>query len=101
MPKNPNLVGTLYKAPAETFDVSVDFSAWLTTGDTITSGTVTCYRDTTDNTTAMIAGATDDNDDEITFQVKAGTAGYQYLITVTATTTETDVWVAELNLIVT
>jgi hypothetical protein len=100
MSKNPNVVGTLYKHPSETFDVSVDFSNWLTTGDTVASGTVTCYQGTTDVSSTLIGNVTDDDDDEVAFVLKAGTAGACYLITVTAATAQSDVWVAEIYLIV-
>jgi hypothetical protein len=97
---NPNLLGTLYKLPTETYHPSVDFSEWLAAGDTVTSATVTCAYGATDYSSSMIATVTDDNDDHVTWELKAGTAGQTYLITVTATTTNSDVWVALLNLVV-
>jgi len=97
---NLNLVGTLYKDAAEQFSASVDFSNWLASGDTISTHTVSCYSGSTNNTATMIGTTTDDNDDQVTFLVKAGTAGAIYLITVTATTVAADVWVAEINCVV-
>ena len=98
---NPNALGAIYTAPTETFSASVDFSSWLTTNDTIASGAVTCHQDTTDVSSTMIGTVTDDNDDQVSFVIKAaGTSGTSYLITVTATTAAADVWVAKLNLFV-
>jgi hypothetical protein len=100
--RNPNLLGTVYKAPTETFDVGVDFSEWLTVGDTVSSGTVTCYLESTNASATLIGAVTDDNDDEVSFVLlAAGTSGATYVITVTATTAQSDVFVAKLNLVIT
>ena len=100
MSADPCLLGTLYKDSSETYHPSVDFSAWLATNDTISSATVTCKQGATDNSSTMVASVTDDNDDEVTWELKAGTAGQMYSIEVTATTANADVWVAKLNLVV-
>lgn len=103
---NPNLVGTLYAAKgtsdAEDFDVSVDFSNWLTTSDTVSSGTVKCYYGTTDVSATMIGTVSDDNDDQVTFQFLANgaTAGRKYRIEVAAVTAAGDTWLAYIDVVV-
>lgn len=97
---NPNLIGTLYKIDDESFGVSVDFSNWLAAGDTISTATVTCKYGTTDYSSTMIASVTDDNDDEVTFQVLGGTTGQMYLIEVKPVTSQADTWLAQLRLVV-
>ena len=103
MATNPNLIGTLHAgkgiSDTEEFDVSIDFSNWLTTSDTISSGTVKCYEGTTDMSTTMIGTVTDDNDDEVSFVFKAagGTAGKMYRIEVAAITSGSDTFLAYIN----
>lgn len=97
---NPNIIATIYKTAAEDFDCSVDFYNWLTSGDTVASGTVTCYLGTTDSSSTMIATVTDDDDDQVLWRLYGGTAGNVYRITVTATTAASDVFVAYLNCVV-
>lgn len=100
MTLNPNKLGTVYKTAAEAIDLSVDFSAWLDAADTISTATVTCKYGTTDYSSTMVASVVDDNDDEVTWKVQAGTAGTTYLLTITATTTGTDILQALLDLVV-
>ena len=95
--KNANLIGTVYKKPTEHFTTGVDFSLWLDTGDTVASGTVTCYYGTTNCSSTMVTDVTDDNDDHVTWTLYGGEAGKVYDITVTATTAASDVFVAQLN----
>jgi hypothetical protein len=96
---NPNLIGTLYKVHDEVFQVSVDFSSWLD-ADTISTSAVKCYYGSTDTSTTMIASVADDDDDHVTFTVRAGTSGQTYLIEATVTTAGGDTWLAQLNLVV-
>lgn len=98
--RNPNLVAAHYKLAAEDYAVSLDFAPWLSTGDTVATHTVTCYAGTTNMTSTMIGTTTDDDVSKVVFRVKGGTAGTQYLITVTATTAQADVFVGLVNLIV-
>lgn len=100
MPSNPNVVTTFYKTAIETMDLSVDFSNWLTVGDTVSTHSVLAYEGTTDVTTTLIASSTDDNDDQVSFQIQAGTAGTTYKILVRATTTQADVFEALIYCVV-
>lgn len=97
---NPNIVATVYKTVAEVFSRSIDFSNWMASGDSISSHDVGCYQGTTDYTSTMIGTTSDDSDSTVTVELKAGTAGEQYLVVVEATTTQGDVWVALITLIV-
>lgn len=91
---NPNLLGTLYKLPGESYHPSVDFSAWLATGDTVASGTVTC----TD--AAATIGSVAVTTTSVVWELSAGTTKQTSLVTITATTAASDVWTAQLNLVV-
>jgi hypothetical protein len=95
-----NIVGYIYKAPAEEFSFDVDFSPWMTDGDTIASHSVAVIRGVTDYATTMVAASSDDSDDQVTVTIQGGTARYHYSIEITVTTVAGDVWLAIVYLTV-
>lgn len=96
---NPNVAGTSYKTVVEDYDAAIDFTPWLTAGDTIDSVVVTCHQGTTDTSATMIGDVTH-TDTTAVFEVKGGEAGKRYVISAIATTAQTDVWEAILYLVV-
>jgi len=100
MARSTNVLGTIQKRTTEEFSFSVDFAAWLATGDTISTHSIAVMHGTTDYASTMVESSSDDDNSIVTAKIQAGTAGNQYHISVTANTANGDVWVAIIYLIV-
>jgi hypothetical protein len=93
MPAAPDVTLSRYKRVAEEFRIAWDFVNDLETGDTIPTAAVTAVRTDTGATVAafleqpaLIVGAV------VSIQVQGGTAGLDYDVTFSITTTQGDVF---------
>lgn len=81
-----------YKYPSDTFGIEYDFTNDLSTGETLSSATASCYEaDGTDKTASMVSATTVTSPD-LTFDVGSGTAGKIYTIKVVGTTSDSNVF---------
>jgi hypothetical protein len=85
------------KQPNELFEFSCDFSNNLSSGETINGYTVTASHLGEDATSTVIDSNRKD-DDNVYVKVKAGTDGYDYKITVEATTSTGNVFETEVTM---
>ena len=81
------IVGTKEKRPAAVTDYDIDYSPWLRDGETILSavGTVVCTSTPADVALVLVGITTTTS--AIRARISGGTAGQNYLVTITVTTT--------------
>ena len=77
------ILGNFTKQPVDVVDYDIDYSEWLSEGDTIESATVTVAP-----ATNLVIDSLFVNDPRIKIWVSGGTNGVTYKVTVTATTAD-------------
>ena len=82
--------GTFTKQPSEAFNITVDFSERLETGEAIASVATSAVKVSDSSTvTSTVLGTATSASGIVTLPVKAGTSGEDYKIRVVATTDAT------------
>ena len=96
------ILGSVTKQPAEVFPVTVDFAAELATGETVSSGTVTARNASTgvDTTSTVTTGSATASGTTLAKKITGGADGVDHILTFTATTSASNVYEAEVSLIV-
>lgn len=84
------------KQPAETFTIAVDFTDRMATGEALSSATVTAIDSKGATQTTTVIASSSVSSPNVLVRVKAGTDGERYKITVTATTSTTEVYEADV-----
>jgi len=93
---------TFTKQPSETFSVTLDFSKRLGTDETISTRTVTAViNGTSTDSTSTVINSSSISGTVIYVKVKAGTTGTVYKITVSITTSSSNVFEDEILMTVT
>ena len=77
------ILGNFTKQPVDVVDYDIDYSEWLSDGDTLESATVTVAP-----ATNLVIDSVFVNDPRIKIWVSGGTNGVTYKVTVTATTAD-------------
>ena len=86
------------KQPSEEFTIAVDFSGDLDTGETLDSAVVTATDSAGTDVTSTIVASDAVSGSTWAVRVRAGTAGQDYKITVTATTSDSQVYEHEVTM---
>ena len=108
------ITGNFEKQPDELFPISVDFNPWLDSSEEVSSVVVTAVidpntDDETDVTSTIISGAAQIQDGEdadgntvtnskVVQKVTSGTANENYSIKILATTTDSNIYEADLRM---
>jgi hypothetical protein len=108
------ITGNFEKQPDEKYPISVDFARWLDTSEEVSNAVVTAVvnpnaSDEADATSTVISGAAqiqngvDDDGDavinsKVVQKVTAGTANLNYSIKILVTTTDSNIYEADLRM---
>jgi len=91
---------TFTKQPSEIFSVTMDFGKMLASAETISTKTVGATLSGVDATSTVISSSTISGSTVIV-KVKAGVTGNSYKITITITTSDSNVFEDEITMTVT
>lgn len=96
------ILGAVTKQPSEIFPITVDFAAELATGETVASGSVTARNASTgaDTTSTVLTGSATASGTTLARKVTGGTDGVDHVLTFAATTSASNVYEAEVSLLV-
>lgn len=95
------MLGTHTKQPAEKEQLTVNFAKRLALSETVSSGTVTSILVSTGaSTTSTIISSVVASGTNITFYVQAGSNGETHQITITATTSNSQILEEDLTLVI-